>query len=199
MPFQRKLRFGGKTGFTVNNDPDAEWTRETYIAFADWFASKGNDSLLPPKQSFGPIRDCSFTLTADGQKVHISPVHVLEKDAIDGERRLLGRTVFDSEAKGWKRDEYILIPEDYPEQIRTILSGHDLRTFDWHSILYRERKMTDGEKDFFRPVLQIHVTFEDGKRLQIDTNDADDVEMLRPLVTELLAYHDSLFDEEHFS
>ena len=71
----------------------------------------------------------------------------------------------------------------------------DLRAFDWHSVLYRERKMKDEEKDFFRPALQIHVNFVDGKGLRIDTNDAGDIETLRPLVKELLAYHDSLFEE----
>ncbi len=181
--------------FTENNDPDAEWTRETYLAFADWFAEKGDDALLPPKQSFGPVRDCAFTLTDGERKIHISPVHVLEKDAIDGERRLLGRTAYDSAAKEWQRDECVLIPGDYPEQILAILSAHDLRAFDYHSVLYRKRPMTEEEKDFFRPALQIHVNFADGKRLRIDTNDAGDLETLRPLVKELLAYHDALFGE----
>ena len=181
--------------FTENNNPDAEWTRETYLAFVDWFAGQGDDSLLPPPQSFGPIKDCAFTLTDDGRKVHISPVQVLEKDAINGERRLLGRTAYDSGAKKWERDEYVPIPGDYTEQILAILSAHDLRAFDYHSVLYRKRKMTEEEKDFFRPVLQIHVNFEDGKSLRIDTNDAGDIETLRPVVQELLAYHDALFGE----
>ena len=194
--FKAGYASGEKLEFTENNNPDAEWTRETYLAFAEWFAAKGDESLLPPKLTYGPIKDCSFTLTGEGRKIHISPVHVQEKDAINGERLLLGRTAYDPEAKSWERDEYVLIPEDYLEQIHTILSAHDLRVFDWHSVLYRERKMKDEEKDFFRPVLQIHVHFADGKRLQIDTNDAGDIETLRPLVQELLAYHDSLFDEE---
>ena len=65
-----------------------------------------------------------------------------------------------------------------------------------HSVLYKERKLTKEEKDFFRPALQIHVDFEDNKSLRIDVNDAGDLETLQPLVKELLAYHDSLFDEE---
>ncbi len=179
--------------FTRNNDPDAEWTKATYLVFADWFAEQGDKSLLPPEQSFGPIKGCSFTLTGEGRKVHISPVRVREQDAIDGERLLLGRMVYDPGARHWEWEEYVLIPGDYLEQIRSILSAHDLRTFDWHSVLYRQREMKDEEKALLRPAMQIHVDFADGKSLRIDTNDAGDIEMLRPLVRELLEYHDALF------
>ena len=82
------------------------------------------------------------------------------------------------------------------EQIHKILSAYDLRSFDWHSVLYRERKMTDEEKDFFRPAVQIHVNFADEKGLRIDANDAADLETLRPLVRDLLVYHESLFDTD---
>lgn len=197
--FTANYASGEKLEFTKNNNPDDEWTKETYLAFANWFREQGDASLMPPEQSFGPVEECSFTLTANGRKVHISPVHVQEKDAIDGEQRLLGEMVYDAEAKKWVREEYALIPEDYLERIHAILSAHDLRTFDWHSVLYgrgrKAQKLKDEEKDFFRAAIQIHVNFAGKKGLRIDTNDADDIETLRPLVTELLAYHDSLFEE----
>ncbi len=194
--FNANYASGEKLEFTENNNPDAEWTRETYLAFANWFAEQGDDSLLPPKLSYGPIEDCRFTLSDSGRKVHLGPVHVQEKNAIDGERLLLGRSSYDVEAKEWVRDdEYIFFPEDYLEKIHAILSAYDLRAFDYHSVLYKDRKMKAEEKDFYRPVLQIHVKFKDGKHLRIDTNDDGDVETLRPLVKELLAYHDSLFEE----
>lgn len=195
--FSANYASGEKIEFTENNNPDAEWTRETYLAFAEWFAEKGDESLLPPKLVYGPVKKCSFTLSSDGRKVHFSPVHVQEEKAIDGERLLLGRMTYDAATKKWGRgDDFTLFPEDYLQQIHAILSAHDLRAFDYHSVLYKERKMSDEEKDFFRPALQIHVNFEDGKTLRIDTNGAGDLETLRPLVTELLAYHDSLFEEE---
>ncbi len=189
---------GEKLTFTKNNDPQAEWAKETYLAFAQWFAEQGDTSLLPPEQSFGPVKDCRFTLTDEnGRKFNFGPVHVQEKDAIDGERLLLGKSSYDAEAKTWNWDDgYTLFPEDYLEQIHEILSAHDLRTFDWHSVLYRERKMTDEEKDFFRPAVQIHVNFADEKGLRIDANDAADLETLRPLVRDLLVYHESLFDTD---
>ena len=194
--FKANYASGEKIEFTQNNNPDAEWTRETYLTFAEWFAEKGDDSLLPPKLTYGPIKKCSFTLSEDGRKVHISPVHVQEERAINGEQLLLGRMSYDAAAKEWERDEFTLFPEDYLQQIHAILSAHDLRAFDYHSVLYRKRKMTDEEKDFFRPALQIHVDFEDKRSLRIDSNDPGDIETLRPLVTELLSYHDSLFGEE---
>ena len=195
--FSANYASGEKIEFTENNNPDAEWTRETYLAFAEWFAEKGDESLLPPKLVYGPVKRCSFTLSEEGRKIHVSPVHVQEEKAIDGERLLLGRMTYDAVAKKWERgDDFTLFPEDYPEQIHAILSAYDLRAFDYHSVFYKERKLTKEEKDFFRPALQIHVDFEDGKALRIDANDAGELETLQPLVKELLAYHDSLFDEE---
>ena len=47
--FSASYASGETLEFTENNNPDAEWTRETYLAFAEWFAEKGDDSLLPPK------------------------------------------------------------------------------------------------------------------------------------------------------
>ena len=32
--------------FTINNDPRAEWAESIYAVFAQWFAEKGDDSLL---------------------------------------------------------------------------------------------------------------------------------------------------------
>lgn len=35
--------------FTMDNDPEAEWAREVYQTFAEWFAKKGDASLLTKK------------------------------------------------------------------------------------------------------------------------------------------------------
>lgn len=45
--------------FTKNNDPDAQWARQTYLLFANWFAEKGNASLLP-QQDPGPEEEPSL-------------------------------------------------------------------------------------------------------------------------------------------
>ncbi|MBR1885027.1 MAG: hypothetical protein IJ812_01350, partial [Schwartzia sp.] len=180
---------GEKLTFTKNNNPDAEWAREIYMAFANWFAERGDASLLPPGQSFGPIKDFSFAWTEDGKKTRCAPVHVQEEKAIDGERLLLGKSVYDVEAKQSLSREYTLFPEDYAERIREILSAHDLRAFDYHSVFYKKRKKEE------HPALEIHVNFTDGSHLYIDVSDATDIEALRPLTAELAAYHDALFEE----
>ena len=41
--------------------------------------------------------------------------------------------------------------------------------------------------------LQLHFEFEDGSRLNIDTDEPEDVELLRPLLNDLFAYYDTLF------
>ena len=179
---------GETLAFTENNNPDAEWAKETYLAFADWFAAKGDASLLPPEQSFGPIQTCSFAFNENGRKTRLSAVRVGEQDAIDGETLLLGKSVYDYEAKSEIFREYILFPEDYAENIHAILSAHDLRAFDYRSVFYRKRPREE------RPALQLHFKFTDGTHLNIDTSDAKDIETLRPLISELFAYHDSLFE-----
>ena len=84
-------------------------------------------------------------------------------------------------------------PADYKDSIHAILSAHDLRPFDRQSVLYgldrprQETKLSLAD-------LQIHVSFADGHTLYIDTSTDSDIEKLRPLVSELSAYHDSLFD-----
>ena len=193
--FSASYASGETLAFTENNNPDAEWTRETYLIFADWFAEKGDDSLLPPKLTYGPVKDCRFTFTEGGRKYHYGPVRVQEKDAIDGERLLLEKTVYSPEAHELDENDYILFPGDYAERIGEIVSAHDLRAFDHHSVLYRKPTKEDKEKEWYRHTLQLHINFADGNRLHIDTSDAGRIEALRPLLSDLLAYHDSLFAE----
>ena len=197
--FNANYASGEKLEFTKNNNPDAEWPKETYLAFARWFAEKGDASLLPPEQSFGPLKRFSLTFTENGRNLEYMPVHVQEKDAIDGERLLLEKSVYNTEAKASEFTGYILFPEDYLKRIHEILSAHDLRAFDYHSVLYgRGRKpqtKEDKKKEWFRHTLQLHADFENGKTLHIDTSDVGDIELLRPLLSDLFAYHDSLFEE----
>ena len=40
---------GESLKFTKNNDPYAQWEQEMYMTFADWFAEKGDESLMPPE------------------------------------------------------------------------------------------------------------------------------------------------------
>ena len=197
--FNADYASGEKLKFTKNNNPDAEWTKETYLAFARWFAEKGDASLLPPEQSFGPLKRFSLTFTEGGLNFQYMPVRVQEKDAIDGERLLLEKSVYNTEAKASEFTGYILFPEDYPNRIHEILSAHDLRPFDHHSVLYgrgrNPQTKEDKKKEWFRHTLQLHADFEDGKALRINTSDAGDIEMLRPLLSDLFSYYDSLFEE----
>lgn len=35
--------------FTKNNNPYAQWEKDIYMTFAEWFAKKGDESLIPPE------------------------------------------------------------------------------------------------------------------------------------------------------
>ena len=52
---------GERLRFTVGNDPDAAWAKRTYLIFADWFAGKGDASLLPPRKT-DPVKQVILTL-----------------------------------------------------------------------------------------------------------------------------------------
>lgn len=191
--FKASYASGELLQFTQNSNPEADWAKQTYLAFANWFAEKGVPALLPPQQHFAPVSDFFLKYTDNRRSFTYSPMRVQEKDAISGEQLLLSKAVYDIDAKKSLSREFILFPADYKDSIHAILSAHDLRPFDRQSVLYgldrprQETKLSLAD-------LQIHVSFADWHTLYIDTSTDSDIEKLRPLVSELSAYHDSLFD-----
>ena len=183
---------GEKLTFTTNNNPDAEWIKDTYLLFADHFAANGDDSMLPPDET-KPVSRIIIRFKDDGKYIEYRGINVQEEDAIDGERYLLGKDISDLETNETIESKYILFPEDYFDRITEILSRHDIRTFDNYSVLYgRGRNVVEPENEW-TAALQLHFEFEDGSRLNTDTDEPEDVELLRPLLDDLFAYYDTLF------
>ena len=185
-------RSGETLTFTTNNNPDAEWIKDTYLLFADLFAKNGDDSMLPPNET-KPISRIIIRFSDDGKGTEYSGITVQEKDAIDGERYLLGRTVYDAETNVMVSSDYVLFPEDYFDRITEIFSRHDIRAFNDYSVLYgRGRNVVEPENEW-TALLHLYLEFEDGSRLSINTNEPEDIELLRPLLNDLFEYHDTLF------
>ena len=186
---------GENLSFTENNEPDARWAKETYLVFASWFAGKGIDALLPPQVEW-QIERLSITVKQDGTTTRYSGITVGDEDAIDGETYLLMRDIYDNEAGATVSTDFILFPEDYYERVSEIFSHHDTRMFDYRSALYGMGATNGDADDPWSADLQIHAENADGSRFNVNTNDPSDKEALEPLLSELIAYHDSLFAQE---
>lgn len=186
--------------FTVNNDPEAEWAEAIYTVFAEWFSAKGDDSLFPPKET-SQVTNIHMELQENGIWLRYGAVKVSEEKAIAGEKYLLEKRVFDSATQEAISNDTVLFPEDYYERITEILAQYnlviqyDFSYFDHDAGYYGMGCMTpdDGEADSEDVALVLAITYESGKRIDIDTKKASEIEGMRALLTELLEYNDSLF------
>lgn len=184
---------GENLTFTENNEPDALWAKQTYLVFANWFAGKGEDALLPQQVEW-QIERLSIATIQDGIITRYSGITVDDEDAIDGETHLLMRDIYDNNAGATVSTGLILFPEDYYERVSEIFSHHDTRAYDYRSALYGMGATKGDADEPWSADLQIYVENADGSRFSVNTNDPLDKEALEPLVAELIAYHDSLFN-----
>lgn len=179
--------------FTINNNPRAEWAKQVYLTFANWFSEKGNDSLMPPDKK-GEVKHITVSLKEDEIYTLYSPIKAPKEKAINGEQNLLLKDVYSYKEKKTTTEKYALFPEDYYDKTTEIINKYDLRPFDISSVLYgtgrdiKEENNTDFTED-----LQLHITYSDDSSLNIDTSDKKDIKILKPLINELFKYNDSLF------
>ena len=192
--------------FTINNEPYARWAEDIYGVFADWFSSQGIDALLPAQET-SPVTRIRFVLQEDGIMRSYSGVNVQAENAINGETYLLNGEIYDLKLEKEILDEYRLFPADYFERITEILGGYDIVTkYDFSRYDYEERNYGNHDKGYFgwgnQPEgeedsevlsLTLHLEYESGKRINIDTKKASEIEGMKSVITDLLEYYDSLF------
>ncbi|MBQ1467675.1 MAG: hypothetical protein IIZ27_04290 [Solobacterium sp.] len=192
--------------FTINNEPYARWAEDIYGVFADWFSSQGNDALLPAQET-SPVTRIRFVLQEYGIMRSYSGVNVQAENTINGETYLLNGEIYDLKQEKEILDEYRLFPADYFERITEILDDYDIVTkYDFSRYDYEERNYGNhdkgyfgwgdqpaGEKDSVVLSLTLHLEYESGKRINIDTKKASEIEGMKSVITDLLEYYDSLF------
>ena len=66
--------------------------------------------------------------------------------------------------------------------------NHDAGYFGWG-----DKTTADGEEDAQDRKVDIYVEFESGKRLNIETSKASEIDAMKPILDELTEYLDSLF------
>lgn len=200
---------GERLFFTDINDPASEWAEEMYDVFADRFSRAGDDSLYPQKET-STVSRIRFDFVENGLYTTYGGINVKEEKAIDGETYLLEKMVNDTKTYETIFREFILFPEDYYERITEIIAGTDLiRRYDFsyydHEAndlgnhdrgYYGMGKLTtkDEEPDSEDLELSLYLEYESGNRINIETRKASEIEGMRPLISELSAYYDSLFE-----
>lgn len=163
-----------------------------YLVFADWFAEKGNKSLLPPVIT-GQVERLMIMFTENDLMRIYGGVTVQEKNAINGERNLLEKEIYNKKDKKSVTSQYILFPKDYYGNITKIISKYDLRPFDRYSVLYGQGRTVKDEDPPQNADLQLLINFDNGHQINIETSEKSDIEMLRSLLNDLFNYNDSLF------
>lgn len=200
---------GERLYFTTDNNPYARWAAEVYDVFAEWFAAHGIEDLYPAKES-SSVSSVRFWYMEDGLFYEYGPVNVLESNAIDGETHLLEKEIYDNEKKETIFEAYMLIPEDYYAQLTAIIAETDLdrnyrlSEFNFESMSYDNHDlgffgMGNRYPDYSEPdsedlELTLHLAYESGHRINIDTRKFSEIEGMRPVIDALIAYHDSLFE-----
>ncbi len=206
--FEVNYASGEKLTFTVNNNPEVLWEEEMFDAFAAWFAKNGDDSLYPPKEE-SMVNHFLLWYTEDKVFKDFNAITVKEDEAIDGERNLLQYRLSDSNGKVIE-EKFVLFPEDYYEKVTQILFKYDPVTkydfsiydrknhnFGNHSKGYfgwGDKNTLDEEADSDDDKVELSIEYESEKTLNIKTAKPSEIEGMKPLIYELLEYHESLFD-----
>ncbi|MBO7676921.1 MAG: hypothetical protein J6S49_05355 [Erysipelotrichaceae bacterium] len=190
---------GEQLYFRYDNDPSAKWATRFYDIFARWFADNGDDSLYPEKES-SLVERIDIRVVEGDMYYECSGVNVQDDQAIDGEKYLLNRSIFDDSKKEVVYDRFIRFPEDYYQNITEILNrydtvmkydfsyfDHDSGFYGFNDDFYENEE--DGDVSW-----DIYIKYESGKILNIETSKASEIEAMSGLLNDLRTYCDSLFE-----
>lgn len=206
--FHAAYASGEEINFTVNNQPFSAWGEAVYDLYASWFEKHGITALYPDPEESALTRFI-LDFTENGRRVRYSDVHVPESDAVGGETYLLSKSVETEGLFGEDSDKYILFPDDYFEKLTALIAATDLdrkylfsaydraaNNYGNHDEGYfgwGDKTTADNEPDSETLKLSLHLTYESGHRVNIDTRKESEIDAMRPLIDTLTAYLDPLF------
>ena len=174
---------GEKLTFTLNNEPSWEWSRATYLAFANWFAARGIDALTPPEAVVGTVDNVALTLR-DPENDSIRDYGIWSEPDAEGRRmfcRFIGRE---------KTEAPITDEQAFFAGVNEILTHYDLRRYDTHSSLYGYEQ-TEEDWETMSADLELTFWFENDSQMNVYTSVPKEIDALRPLVGELIDYFDA--------
>jgi predicted small lipoprotein YifL len=196
--FSADYASGERLHFTVNNDPSADWAVDIYDAFSAWFSDRGIDTLYPEKET-SKITRIELTKQENGTFYDYGGIRVLEEDAINGERYLFQKRIYDASDDSKNEDHNILFPADFYDRITEIIGDTDLiRQYDFSYYDHSDGYYGMGEKpadeaDMPDTGLELYLEFESGRHVNIDTKKASELKALSPVTDALIRYYESLF------
>lgn len=187
--------------FTTDNNPYALWSEQMYDVLAAWFAAKGDASLLPPPED-SQVTRLRLDFVDHENRYRYGGITM-------GDRYLFHREISETAAARTLSDRYIPFPDDFFASVTPILSRcdvalkYDYSRYDRAARNYGNHEegyfgfgpltTADGEEDSEDMSLSLHLEYESGNRISIDTRKASEIDAMRPMLTELMEYMDSLF------
>lgn len=194
--------------FTYDNNPYDEWSEKLVDVFADWFSKQGMDGLYiaEPEQ----VTELFIDFYEDGIWYMYGGAEVEDDKAIDGENYLLEKSVSDVGEQKSLEGSYVVFPDDYYERIGEIVSKYSVyRKYRFSSYSRENNDYSNHDNGYFGmgtntdadeadssdTLLEIEIEYESGERVFIETKKPSELEGLRSMLTELMDYHDSLFEE----
>ena len=194
--------------FTQDNSPEAQWAEEFYDIFAAWFAEKGEVALYPEKET-SQLTRLDLWFEEGGRLALYTDINVPEEKAIAGETRLLHKDIFDTRVQKGIEDAFTLFPQDYYARVTAIIAATDLvRNYDFSRFDHRadnygnhkagyygmgSKTTADDEPDSDSLYLELYLEYASGNRLTIKTKKPSEIEAMRPIIKQLVDYHESLF------
>ena len=197
---------GESIEYTVNNDPDALWAEKLYLLLAEWFSKNGNDSLLPPGEN-SQVTYLRARILKNGIRTGYFAVSIHNNDPQGISAVKLERTVSDETNNTILSKDYADFPDDYYLTITRIVDKYDLpvkyrisrfdhkkRSFSGHETgYYGMGERPDNEQDSPGLSVSLHLKYQSGTILNIDTAKPSEIQAMTPLLDELSEYLDSLF------
>ena len=187
--------------FTRDNNPEAQWSENFYDIFAAWFAEKGEEALYPEKETSQLVR-LDLWFEEGGRLAFYSDTKVPEEKAIAGETNLLHKDIFDTRAQKGIEDAFTPLPQDYYARVTAIIAATDLvRNYDFSGHGNHEegyygmgsKTTADDEPDSDSLFLHLYLEYASGNRLTIKTKKPSEIAAMRPIIKQLVDYHESLF------
>lgn len=166
---------GEYLSFTHDNEPSDEWAIKTYLAFAKWFADRGDSSLLP--EGYGDmVSDIRFSFN---DKVNDHSYDY----SIEEERDEYGRLIVKRTVNGKTEKAVVFSTDIFFGSISSIVSDYDPEIFNTS---LSEDEAGSGD-------LKLFIAFEDGHEISVDAGDEDLTENLVLLISDLMDEIDPLF------
>ena len=194
---------GEMLAFTVINDPYALWAEKIYSIFAGFFASNGDESLYPERET-SDVSHFVLTLTENGKTTQYG-----DWNTQDGP--ILQKIVYQTADNAVLSEESVPIPEGYGTSLSQILDrfstarSYDFSRYDRqagsfgnHEAGYYgfgSRTTADNEPDSEDSALEITVRYESDRQMQIETKKQSEIDGIRPMLAELEAYFEDIFVE----